>query len=70
MVQFPRVEQNFSSRRNYSLKIFDSRIAPILFCGAEIWDSEKRNQIEKYTYDSVLGVDQNAHSAAVNVNVR
>ena len=30
-----------------AFKIFDSRIAPILFYGAEIWGSEGRNQIEK-----------------------
>ena len=35
-----------------AFKTFDSRIAPILFHGAEIWGSERGNQIEKYTYDS------------------
>ena len=51
-----------------AFKIFDCRIAPILFYGAEIWGSERRNQIEKIHLRSckfVLGVGQNAHTAAV-----
>ena len=46
----------------------NSRIAPILFYGAEIWGSERRNQIEKIHLrfcKFALGVGQNAHSAAV-----
>ena len=35
-----------------SFQEFDCRIAPILFNDAEIWGSERRNQTEKYTYDS------------------
>ena len=51
-----------------AFKIFDCRIAPILFYGAEICGSERRNQIEKIHLrfcKFVLGVAQNAHSAAV-----
>ena len=51
-----------------AFKIFGCRIAPILFYGAEIWGSERRNQTEKYTYDSAnlyLEWAKNAHSAAV-----
>ena len=51
-----------------AFKIFDSRIAPILFYGAEIWGSERRNQIEKNTL-TILQIcawsGPNAHSAAV-----
>ena len=55
-----------------AFKIFDGRIAPILFYGAEIWGSERRNQIEKVHLrfcKFVLEVGQNAHSAAFQVNV-
>ena len=51
-----------------AFEIFDSRIAPILFCGAEISGSERRNKIEKIHLrfcKFVLRVGQNAHSAAV-----
>ena len=52
-----------------AFNIFDSRVAPILFYGAEIWGSERRNQVEKNTLtvsaNFVPGVGQNAHSAAV-----
>ena len=51
-----------------TFKIFDSKIAPILFYGAEIWGSERRNKIEKIHLQFckfVLGVGQNEHSAAV-----
>ena len=51
-----------------AFKNFDRRIAPVLFYGAEVWGSERRNQIEKIHLrfcKFLLGAGQNAHSAAV-----